>query len=402
MRLLVVGGVRAASGYGRVVREVGRALADIGEVVFVQVGKDDGQVAPGPVLSTPYPYDFVSYRFVPEVIRDWAPEVALIVHDLDYCAALVGEISCCAGECRVVTYSPFEGRLAKPALLPILLRADTVVLYSHHDVRLLQDILRASEQPSSPDRARPQIVAIPHGVDRTTFRPILTGPQGRIDAAGRYVARRMILGEAASSQISFLVLNANKNVRRKRIDATLRVFAAFAADKPPGVRLLLKSSGSKRDGCDIAAIVQTFGLGERVLMTEAFGMPDALDDDAMNWLYNAADVGINTSEGEGWGLIAYEHAACGVPQILPAHPAAAEYWSGYPGLIGVSTPVDRGRIFLAAEIDEPAALDVLERLYRDEPFREHVGLQAMEIAGQPNLAWSMIGRTWRALMNPRL
>ena len=399
MRILVVGGVRSASGYGRVVREVGRALAGLGEIVFVQVGQDDGQIATGPVLSTPYPYDFVSYRFIPEVIRDWAPDVTLIIHDLAYCAALVGEISCCGGKSRLVTYCPFEGILAHTAHLPMLLEADTVVLYSQHDVGVLRGILTAAHPPS-PEPSRAQIFAIPHGVDQATFRPVLTGPLGRINPACRDVARRVLLGEIASSQISFLVLNANKNIGRKRIDATLRVFAAFAADKPSGVKLLLKSSARTSDGCDIAGIVQALGLEERVLTTEALGMPDTLDDAAMNRLYNAADVGMNTSEGEGWGLIPYEHAACGIPQILPAHPTTAEYWSGYAGLIRVSLSSPRGGCFLAAEIDEPAALDVLERLYRDEPFREQAGLEAMAIAGRPDLAWSAIGETWKDLVNP--
>ena len=47
MRILVVGGVRSASGYGRVVREVGRALAGLGEIVFVQVGQDESREGAG-------------------------------------------------------------------------------------------------------------------------------------------------------------------------------------------------------------------------------------------------------------------------------------------------------------------------------------------------------------------
>jgi hypothetical protein len=400
-KCLVVGGVRAASGYGRVIRALGGALQSIGHVAYIDVGPDAGVSPPGQVLSSPYRNDFASYRFVPQVIREWAPDVVLIVHDLAYCAALVGEVSSVTGACHVVTYCPFEGRLAQPDVAGALLRADTVVLYSLDDIRLLCETWTASARARVCNLARPRIAAIPHGVDSASFRPLVAGPRGKVGAAGRDTARRRLLGDAASSQISFLVLNANTNIWRKRIDATLRVFAEFAADKDPGVKLLLKSSGPARDGCDIGAAVHALGLEGRVLLTESFGIPKTVDDDTLNCLYNTADVGMNTSEGEGWGLIAYEQAACGVPQILPAHPTAKEYWTGYPGLIGVSdTGIDRGGMFCAAEINEPAARDVLERLYRDETFREQAGSRAMEIATRPDLAWSAVGDIWKALVDP--
>lgn len=407
-KCLVVGSVRAASGYGRVIRALGGALQRIGPVAYIDVGPDAGVSPPGQVFRSPYRHDFASYRFVPEVIRDWAPDVVLIVHDLAYCAALVGEIAPVAGACQVVTYCPFEGQLAHPDLAQALLRADTVVLYSPEDVRLLCEALAASAHADACDACdvdRPRIVAIPHGVDCAAFRPLAAAAHGTVGAAARDAARdavrRRLLGEAEASRISFLVLNANTNTGRKRIDATLRVFAAFAAGKELGVKLLLKSSATTRDGCDIAATVQALGLQGRVLLAESFGIPQAVDDDNLNCVYNAADVGMNTSEGEGWGLIAYEHGACGVPQILPAHPAAKAYWAGYPGLIGISdTFVDRGGMFRTAEIDEAAARDVLERLYRDETFREEAGSRAMAIAARPDLAWSAVGDVWRGLLDP--
>jgi hypothetical protein len=40
------------------------------------------------------------------------------------------------------------------------------------------------------------------------------------------------------------------------------------------------------------------------------------NDDAINRLYNTADFGINTSDGEGFGLCQLEHAQTGAPQIV--------------------------------------------------------------------------------------
>ena len=44
--------------------------------------------------------------------------------------------------------------------------------------------------------------------------------------------------------------------------------------------------------------------------------PNVWSDEAINQLYNAADIGINTSDGEGFGLCQLEHMYTGAPQIV--------------------------------------------------------------------------------------
>ena len=58
-----------------------------------------------------------------------------------------------------------------------------------------------------------------------------------------------------------------------------------------------------------------------------------LSDADLNRLYNACDVGINTSMGEGWGLVSCEHGAAGAAQIVPDHTGCAELWRGRGELI---------------------------------------------------------------------
>jgi len=40
-------------------------------------------------------------------------------------------------------------------------------------------------------------------------------------------------------------------------------------------------------------------------------------DEEINLFYNAADVGITTADGEGFGLCQFEHMGVGVPQVVP-------------------------------------------------------------------------------------
>jgi glycosyltransferase involved in cell wall biosynthesis len=56
-------------------------------------------------------------------------------------------------------------------------------------------------------------------------------------------------------------------------------------------------------------------FGRRILMIDT-SPPNALSDEAINQLYNAADIGINTSDGEGFGLCQLEHMYVGAPQIV--------------------------------------------------------------------------------------
>lgn len=43
----------------------------------------------------------------------------------------------------------------------------------------------------------------------------------------------------------------------------------------------------------------------------------AFKDEEINMFYNAADVGITTADGEGWGLCQFEQMGVGVPQVVP-------------------------------------------------------------------------------------
>jgi hypothetical protein len=44
--------------------------------------------------------------------------------------------------------------------------------------------------------------------------------------------------------------------------------------------------------------------------------PNVIADDGINQLYNVADIGINTSDGEGYGLCQLEHLYTGAPQVV--------------------------------------------------------------------------------------
>lgn len=102
----------------------------------------------------------------------------------------------------------------------------------------------------------------------------------------------------------FIVFNGNRNEYRKRIDLTIEVFDAFKK-VCPNAKLWLHCGNLDINREDI--IVTSPKSDNHPNYTTGW----------LNIFYNACDVGINTSMGEGWGLVSFEMASCGIPQICP-------------------------------------------------------------------------------------
>ena len=103
-------------------------------------------------------------------------------------------------------------------------------------------------------------------------------------------------------------------------------------------------------------------------------------DEMLNKIYNAVDVGINTADGEGWGLVSFEHAACARPQIVPNHTACADIWEGAGLLTDIATwvrdkdlGVERGLV----SVDHLS--EQLTQLYADPKLCEEVGQKCFAV-----------------------
>jgi len=166
------------------------------------------------------------------------------------------------------------------------------------------------------------VAVIPHGVTRGQFYP-----KAKAEA-------RKALG---LKDDIFIVFNGNRNQFRKRIDITIEAFAKFAKDKPD--TQLYLHMGLKDQGWDIIPLFSRAmgreGLDPngRIILTAQTEGPPNVEVNMLNNIYNAVDVGVNTCKGEGWGLVNFEHAACRVAQVVPAHTSCREIFEGYGRLI---------------------------------------------------------------------
>lgn len=293
---------------------------------------------------------------------------------------------------RIVAYSPVDAGPLDLSLIEPLHRLDALVLYTEYGRGQIEETF-APFRAARPDLPFPLVRVIPHGVDTELFHP-WTGEDG---TPGRLRAREELFPGPGHFRDDFIVLNANRNQPRKRIDLTIQGFAQFARDKPPGVRLYLHM-GVEDCGWNVITLARRHGIEDRLILTAVETYLPAVADHVLNWIYNACDVGINTSVGEGWGLVNLEHAATGAAQVVPRHSACEELWTGSAVLLEPAFTLTTERILTEARIVTPDEVARgLEALYQDPALRARLADAARRVATRPEYQWSEVAESWDRL-----
>ena len=179
----------------------------------------------------------------------------------------------------------------------------------------------------------PDVRVLEHAVDPHVFSHM--APDAR-------VALRATVGLAKDA---IVLLNANRNSQRKRLDLTLQGFVRAVA-KNPRLHLVLVTNANPQSGAyyDVQRIyteeLKLLGLEVqtylRNLIVVDTSPPNVIDDAGINQLYNLSDLGINTSDGEGYGLCQLEHLFTGAPQIVTD---VGTYRSFLPETVATYVPV---------------------------------------------------------------
>jgi glycosyltransferase involved in cell wall biosynthesis len=161
----------------------------------------------------------------------------------------------------------------------------------------------------------PEIKVLEHAIDASVFTVLNK-------ETTRTIRSNMNIPENAT-----VFLNANRNSERKRLDLTIGGFVRLLKQRPTEpLYLVLATNLNPQLGayydCQriFLAELQVAGLdvqeyGRRIVLVDS-SPPNVITDDGINQLYNMADVGINTADGEGFGLCQLEHMYTGAPQIV--------------------------------------------------------------------------------------
>jgi len=224
------------------------------------------------------------------------------------------------------------------------------------------------------------VTIIPHGLDTDVFYPM-----------DKAEARKKL----GLPEDIFVVLNANRNQPRKRIDLTISGFAKFAVNRPD-TRLYLHM-GLRDQGWSVMdlfgreMIKQKLDPNNRIIMTSNSPHPPDVPVEMLNTIYNAADVSVNTARGGGWELVNFESAACRVAQVVPDHTSTKEIFEGYGKLI-CTEHVDVDPNY-AREMHCPSSdhfAEILTELYEDRDLLDATAQACYDRVTSEEFSWDTI------------
>ncbi len=329
---------------------------------------------------------------VATLVEKIRPRLVFILNDIWVQHAYLKELRKLKDAPPVVLYCPVDGGPIDPETIAPLAGVARCAAYTEFGRAQIEAAARA-QRVKDPSFAFPAVEVIPHGVDTQTFRPLEVSD----GASPRLEARRLLFPDMGDPEGRFIVLNANRNQPRKRIDTTVRGFALFARDKPANVHLFLHM-GVEDVGWNVVQLARRYGVEDRVLMSSLNMTIQGVSARQLNLVYNACDVGLNTSTAEGWGLPSFEHAATRAAQVVPRHSACAELWEGAGVLVEPAMSVVFEKILTEAWLVTPEGVaEALERLYADREFLSEMSERAYRNATRAEYRWGNIAARWDAL-----
>ena len=247
------------------------------------------------------PQQGFGYAALPDIIRKKNPHVVMIYNDMSVVTRFLEEIrkSGIPRNFKIWVYCDQVYNTQLQAYLDILNRdADCVFAFSNYWKKALKD----------QGITRPLDVIL-HGFDPKQIFPM---------------PKEMVRKQLGIPPEAFLIMNMNRNQPRKRYDLLIMAFVELIVKYPtkPLFLMCICDKGEK-GGWWLFEIFQR-ELKLRNVPIEMFGnrlMVSAQDmifkDEDINMFYNLADVGINTADGEGWGLCNFEQMGVGIPQVVP-------------------------------------------------------------------------------------
>ena len=136
-----------------------------------------------------------------------------------------------------------------------------------------------------------------------------------------------------------VMVAANKGwPSRKGFEEVLEAFKRLLPDLPKPAYLYLHADYTKvTQGGDLAALVKAMGLQDHIRFPNRYRLwIGGYGPDYMALMYNAADVFLSPSKGEGFGIPIIEAQACGAPVVVTD-------FTSMPELVrwGRAVPVDR-------------------------------------------------------------
>lgn len=157
-----------------------------------------------------------------------------------------------------------------------------------------------------PMNGRTLLQYCPHGIDSECFKPI-----AKNDASLQEFRKRMF----GNKDYNFVILYNSRNVQRKRTSNIMLAYRQFCDNLPKKDAekcvLILHTEIMQDAGTNLIAIKEAFCKDYNIVFS-----PGKLSPYDMNIMYNIADMTVNASSNEGFGLSAAESIMAGTPTTV--------------------------------------------------------------------------------------
>ena len=243
-------------------------------------------------------------------LQEHPQDIVIIYNDMSVTTMLVENILKKIGKpCRLVSYIDQVYLHQKPRYISLLNQVfDHTIAFTEYwrDLVIDQGL-----------RKDMKVDVLQHGFNHEMYYPI---------------PRRIACAYFGMDPDTFYVLNLNRNQPRKRWDICIKTWVDIIhrhmereKKKKTGRKIKLVIGTAIQGAWDLMEIfmreIQKRKLGDAQKIAQDYLLildrPQQMTDTEINLLYSACDIGINTCDGEGFGLCNFEHAAIGRAQVIP-------------------------------------------------------------------------------------
>ncbi len=288
---------------------------------------------------------------------------------------------------KLVAYVPLDGYFTDSTLIEDCLFLDELVLYNQW---ALQEVAAAGEkyiaEKKSGNIKLPALSYIYHGTDTAAFSAATTSHKKQ--------ELKTALFNVPDAAESIFILNANRFNERKDIPATIAAFAkALPRFNSPAYLCLHTPNLQAHVSTNLLTVIENSGCKDSILLNPLGD--DYCTNEALTQLYTACDIGVNTSLGEGWGMISFEHAACGAAQLVPGHTAPADLWKDAAIIIPTQKNIQLNtNPFLMYSVNTDALATELAHLVNDKEHLNKTTAACLALAKKEMFSWQKIAEQW--------
>lgn len=237
-------------------------------------------------------------KLIKQYITDISPDIVIIYNDLVVINSLIEVIKTIEDrQFKLIPYIDIVYKNEKNMLIKNISDAcDGAIMFTEY-----WDSVIKTQNFSKPT------YILEHGFNSDAFYPI-----------PKKISRKFF----GISEDDFVIVNLNRNQPRKRWDLCLMSFIKFVSThKDESIKLLIATS--MNGGWDLIDLMisecrkYNMDVNEFKKHLIIIQNPQQISDFEINVMYNVGNVGINTCDGEGFGLCNFEQAGIGIPQIVP-------------------------------------------------------------------------------------